>query len=732
MPFAEGVRLAGLGDEAAPDLAGQIGAVAELGWNRLELRTIDGTPIAGLTEHAFREAAEHLEAAGTSVVGIASKIGDWSRPVTGDFAADVRELDVLARRCAVLGTRLVRVMSYPNDGLDEPEWGRRARERLRELARRAEDHGLVLAHENCAGWAADRADRMLDLVTGSPALRLLFDIGNGVAHGYPPLPMLRDIVPHVVHVHVKDARADTRGEVTFVPPGEGEAQVAECLDVLFQAGYDGVLSIEPHVRLQPHLNSGTGDQNAFVACGRALEHLLTRTALRLPAPLTPADRDLLLHLLDLPTAGPLETGPLETGPDTPPPRLAEAQHAYARHAAAIGLHVVRHAPADPADLDSDLVPAPVREAMADPRFLTDQPSLVLRLGPDDLPAARTVMFNVHLDTVAGLQPARFDGERFHGRGAIDAKGPAVALLAGIRAACARRPALGRDIGVLVQAVAGEEGGAMGVFGTRPLVRRGFTGRLNVFCEPTRGRFLTRSTAAMTARIVVDGADAVDDRPEAGHNATVLLGFLAQHLGRALDSSETAICVAGLHTGTQHNKVYGTGSLLLNLGYASPASAHRLEQRLQDALDEGLEQFATLFADTALFSRTAADARTITRLEWRKHGLPVLDDRDEWGHALLRDHAEIPPWPAAEPAFTCDAIWMSQVPDACTVVLGPGDLAANNAHAPGEFATATELAAFATTVSLLLTAFTDTLKPTHRPTTPQNLEPPAPAPPPRIP
>lgn len=284
MPFAEavpaGVRLAGIGDEAAPDLAGQIGAVTDLGWNRLELRTIGGTPIADLDEYAFRQAVERLEAAGTSVIGVASKIGDWSRPVTGDFAADLRELEVLARRCAVLGTPLVRVMSYPRGGLDEPEWGRRARERLRELARRAEDHGLVLAHENCAGWAGDRADRMLDLVTGigSPALRLLFDIGNGVAHGYPPLPMLRAIVSHVVHVHVKDARTDV-GEVVFVPPGEGEAQVAECLEVLFQSGYGGGLSIEPHVKVQPHLGSGTGDREAFVACGRALERLIARTAL---------------------------------------------------------------------------------------------------------------------------------------------------------------------------------------------------------------------------------------------------------------------------------------------------------------------------------------------------------------------------------------------------------------------------------------------------------------------
>jgi hypothetical protein len=41
-----------------------------------------------------------------------------------------------------------------------------------------------------------------------------------------------------------------------------------------------------------------------------------------------------------------------------------------------------------------------------------------------------------------------------------------------------------------------------------------------------------------------------------------------------------------------------------------------------------------------------------------------------------------------------------------VVLGPGDLTANDVHADGEFARADELAEFATAVARLLIAFTD--------------------------
>ncbi|MGW8437539.1 M20/M25/M40 family metallo-hydrolase [Nocardiopsis sp. NPDC055879] len=418
--------------------------------------------------------------------------------------------------------------------------------------------------------------------------------------------------------------------------------------------------------------------------------------------LTDRDHSLLLRLLTTPTAGPLEVG--ATGP---PPRLWRAQHDYAEAAARIGFRVVRHAPADHTDLSVPGVPETVREAAADPDFLTCQPSLVLRLGPDTVPPERTVMFNVHLDTVAGGPPAHFDGEVFHGRGAIDAKGPAVALLAGVRAARERSAALRRDSAVIIQAVAGEEGGAMGVLGTRPLVERGHVGRLNVFCEPTSGRFLTRSTASMTARVSVRGDDAIDDRPHTGHNASVLLGFIAQSMGRSLDgrAHDGAVCVAGLRTGDLHNRVYGTGDLLLNLSYAEPEAGRALEAAVTDAFEMALKEFTDLFGDGTLFARTAADAPRITRLTWPKRGLPVLDDHDRWGHDLLRGIG-VPTWPADEAAFTCDAIWMAGIAGTCTVVLGPGDLAADGAHGDDERAHLSDLDGFADTVARILAAFTD--------------------------
>ncbi|MFC8075914.1 M20/M25/M40 family metallo-hydrolase [Streptomyces sp. NPDC057307] len=418
------------------------------------------------------------------------------------------------------------------------------------------------------------------------------------------------------------------------------------------------------------------------------------------AALTGSDRALLLRLLALRTAGPLETGGGQ------PVELWEAQSAYAAAAAELGFRVVHHTPAGPDALTGSDVPRAVRQA-ADtlPGFLDCQPNMVLRLGPE-LPRAATVMFNVHLDTVAGGGPVSFDGSRFHGRGSIDAKGPAVGLLAGVRAALAASPALGTEVGVLIQLVSGEEGGAMGVFGTRPLVEQGYVGRLNVFCEPTGLRVLGRATASMTARLRVAGRDGIDDEPGAGHNATVLLGYLAQHLATELPpyAVDGQVCVAGMNTGSMHNKVYGTGQLLLNLSYGSEDTGRKLEAALDDALRTGVERFRERFAGIPAFATTARDAARVTHLDWLKRGLPALSADDTWVGELLLDRAGFAPWPAGLPAFTCDAIWLAGVPDTSTVVFGPGDLGGNQAHAEGEFADLADLDRYARHIDRLLISF----------------------------
>ncbi|MDQ3406248.1 MAG: sugar phosphate isomerase/epimerase, partial [Actinomycetota bacterium] len=152
-------------------------------------------------------------------------------------------------------------------------WEYRVLRRVRELAARAEQFGLVLLHENCAGWAGADAKRALVMIeeARSPALRLLFDTGNGLAYGYQAVEMLPQLIEFVEHVHVKDGLPGPVWQV----PGQGDVDVARCLNLLLDHGYGGALSIEPHLSLRPHERDGRpGTLAGFLAAGRALESLL--------------------------------------------------------------------------------------------------------------------------------------------------------------------------------------------------------------------------------------------------------------------------------------------------------------------------------------------------------------------------------------------------------------------------------------------------------------------------
>lgn len=275
MPAEPPVTFAGIGDEAGAALADQLAALSTLDWTAIELRSVAGVALADLDDRTFAEVADAV--AGLSVVCVDSRIGNWASTVADPFDADLRELDVLLRRCAALDCRYLRIMSYPNAGLDERTWRDRVVERIRVLAGHAERAGVVLLHENCAGWAGADAARTLDLLdaVASPALALLFDTGNGIAHGYPAVDLLREVVGHVAHVHVKDATGG--GERTvYTLPGAGDAGVADCLRLLLDHGYRGALSLEPHLATVPHEGARVAQDAParFVAAGRALEDLV--------------------------------------------------------------------------------------------------------------------------------------------------------------------------------------------------------------------------------------------------------------------------------------------------------------------------------------------------------------------------------------------------------------------------------------------------------------------------
>jgi sugar phosphate isomerase/epimerase len=280
------MRFAGFADEVSGDITRQIQAVQALGWRGIELRLVGkGLHVDDVDEAQFGRIAEALEAAGIRVVAYGSQIANWARKISGDFARDVTELRRMIPRMRRTGTEIVRVMSYPNDGWSEGEWREEVLRRFRELTRIAEDGGVVLAHENCDGWAGQGPRETLELLgaVGSPALKLIYDTGNPVAHGQDPWAYYLAVREQVVHVHIKDYARDpaASGGYRATSPGEGAGRVREIVSDLKRRGYGGWYSIEPHILSVIHEGKdATGREEeawgVFQAYGRAFETLYRR------------------------------------------------------------------------------------------------------------------------------------------------------------------------------------------------------------------------------------------------------------------------------------------------------------------------------------------------------------------------------------------------------------------------------------------------------------------------
>jgi sugar phosphate isomerase/epimerase len=159
---------------------------------------------------------------------------------------------------------------YCNDlDADRPEVMRR----IQAMVDVAAAGGVTMLHENEKGIYGEQAERCFDLhqtITGE-AFRATFDPANFVQAGVKPFdtayPLLK---PYIAYFHIKDA---IMGEGRVVPAGEGDGQIRELMAAAKETGYDGFLSLEPHLRVAGHSTGYTGP-DLFATAVNALRGIL--------------------------------------------------------------------------------------------------------------------------------------------------------------------------------------------------------------------------------------------------------------------------------------------------------------------------------------------------------------------------------------------------------------------------------------------------------------------------
>jgi len=283
--------LTGFADEASKGIAGQIKATRELGWSNIESRNVDGRNIHDLPDSDFDRVAGELDAAGVRINCFGSAIANWGKLITEPMDSSLAEARRAIPRMQRLGTKLIRIMSFavlkdraPDDQMEAERF-----RRLRELHRLFTDAGITPVHENCMNYGGMGWTYTLRMLEAVPGLKLVFDTGNPVfTPDYAkPKPWPRQsawefyehVRDHVAYVHIKDGTWDEATQkALFTHAGEGNGDVRRILTDLLSRGYDGGISIEPHLAVVFHEDKGETSEAVmyrnYVEYGRRLERLL--------------------------------------------------------------------------------------------------------------------------------------------------------------------------------------------------------------------------------------------------------------------------------------------------------------------------------------------------------------------------------------------------------------------------------------------------------------------------
>lgn len=269
-------RFCGFADEAGKTLKEQIDVTKRLGWDAVEVRNIEGTNFVDLTDDEFEAAWGTLQKNGIKIPCFGGQIANWARPITTDFEVDLAELKRAIPRMHKTGTKIIRCMSYPNADWSTGNWKKEVFRRLHELVKIAEDGGVILGHENCSGYGGLGPDEALELfdAVGSEAFKFIFDPGNVVVYGGKSWEFYEAVRDHVIHFHAKDARPSPDGKMVQCYPDEGEGDIARIMSDLKARGYDGYVSIEPHMAAVVHEGKEVDDAAAaadiYVEYGRRI------------------------------------------------------------------------------------------------------------------------------------------------------------------------------------------------------------------------------------------------------------------------------------------------------------------------------------------------------------------------------------------------------------------------------------------------------------------------------
>ncbi len=237
--------LSAFADEIDMSLDVQMAELKKHDIRHIEMRGVNGKNIADLTLDEARAIKEQLDDNGFKISALGSPIGKIL--ITDPFDPHYKKFVHLLELADILGTDYIRIFSFympkgqdPEQYYDEVIW------RLKQLIGAAKKAGKILLHENekeIYGDTAPRCEKLMKALYG-PNFKATFDPANFVQSGQKVDEAYAILKKYIAYVHIKDALFSD-GSVT--PAGMGDGWIPSLLSELKASGFDGFLSLEPHL-----------------------------------------------------------------------------------------------------------------------------------------------------------------------------------------------------------------------------------------------------------------------------------------------------------------------------------------------------------------------------------------------------------------------------------------------------------------------------------------------------
>lgn len=241
----DGIKLSGFADEIDMDLSKQIAVLKKLDMSYVEMRGVNGKGLVEYTLEEVKEIKKQLFDAGIRLSSVGSPIGKIK--INDDFLPHMELYKHTVEIAHEMEAPYIRMFSFfmPQDEDYAPYRGK-VLSQVGQFVDYAKSSQITLLHENEKDIYGDMADRCLELMKEfyGDHFKAVFDFANFVQCKQDTLTAYEMLKPYIAYIHIKDALWP---DASVVPAGHGDGNVKEILKMLKDGGYQGFLSLEPHL-----------------------------------------------------------------------------------------------------------------------------------------------------------------------------------------------------------------------------------------------------------------------------------------------------------------------------------------------------------------------------------------------------------------------------------------------------------------------------------------------------